>query len=615
MKMTPSHQYDTQASSISEEQGMSGSYLNPSWQLYLLRRSMSRSILFIAFIVVSLHVEAQSVGISADGAAPHASALLDVNVAALAANNKKGLLVPRMNTSEREAIADPAQGLLVFDITLNEFWFHDGTAWMAVAATSTIWSVTGNAGTGATDFIGTNAGSTTLEFRANNERVGYTADGVSRVSFGHLAMPLATGVNNTAFGKNALQNLGTGTNNTAIGTNALNALTTGVSNTAVGYHALRYATGSRNTALGYNAMEQNTTGSDNTAIGLSASRYNLIGSRNTAVGSGALENNTSSDNTAVGYQALQSNTTGESNSAMGSRCMANQTVGSRNTAMGYLAMELNVSGIRNCAIGASASRNNLTGSYNVAFGKDALRSNLSSYNTASGMTSAFSVTTGSYNTALGYFTLIAVTTGNYNTGIGPFAGPEGNYTNTTAIGNAATPTANNRITIGSVANNNLTGGHGTWQNFSDARFKKNVRSDVPGLDLILRLRPVTYLLDAEAIEKRTGSWQRMDTMTTGDLRATYMQRLAEVTSDRQTGFIAQEVEAAVEAIGYPFDGVHHPADDADHYTLGYEQFTLPLINAVKEQQMQIEEMEALNARLHQRVQELIELRAERTAKP
>ena len=312
---------------------------------------------------------------------------------------------------------------------------------------------------------------------------------------------------------------------------------------------------------------------------------------------------------------MQNNTSGALNTAVGSRCMPNNNVGSRNAAMGYLAMEMNLTGSRNCAMGASASRDNATGSYNVSFGKDALRSNLTSYNTAGGMASAISVTSGTYNTALGYLSLIAVTSGNYNTGIGPFAGPAGNYTNTTAIGNAATPTANNRITIGTIANNNLTGGYGAWQNFSDARFKKNVRADVPGLDLVLRLRPVTYLLDAEAVDKHLGIWQRMDTMSAADHRATYMQRLAEVSSERQTGFVAQEVEAAAQAIGFQFDAVHHPVDDVDHYTLGYEQFTLPLINAVKEQQAMIEEMETLNAALQLRMRELTASRADQNTKP
>lgn len=67
--------------------------------------------------------------------APHASALLDVDATALPAASKRGLLIPRMTTAERTAIATPATGLLVYDSSLNAFWFYDGTAWSPLSGT------------------------------------------------------------------------------------------------------------------------------------------------------------------------------------------------------------------------------------------------------------------------------------------------------------------------------------------------------------------------------------------------------------------------------------------------------------------------------------------------
>lgn len=64
---------------------------------------------------------AQTIGIGTN--APNASAQLDVS------STTKGLLVPRMTTAQRTAIASPAKGLLVFDNDKNSFWFHNGTAW------------------------------------------------------------------------------------------------------------------------------------------------------------------------------------------------------------------------------------------------------------------------------------------------------------------------------------------------------------------------------------------------------------------------------------------------------------------------------------------------------
>ena len=44
------------------------------------------------------------------------------------------------------------------------------------------------------------------------------------------------------------------------------------------------------------------------------------------------------------------------------------------------------------------------------------------------------------------------------------------------------------------------GGWANWTNVSDGRFKKNVRTNVPGLAFITRLRPITYNLDATGLD-------------------------------------------------------------------------------------------------------------------
>jgi hypothetical protein len=64
----------------------------------------------------------QNVGIGTT--TPNSTAILD-----LTATNK-GLLVPRMTTAQRIAIVAPATGLLVYDTSLNQFWYFNGTIWM-----------------------------------------------------------------------------------------------------------------------------------------------------------------------------------------------------------------------------------------------------------------------------------------------------------------------------------------------------------------------------------------------------------------------------------------------------------------------------------------------------
>jgi len=71
---------------------------------------------------------AQNVAINEDGSDPDASAVLDVSSAS------KGMLVPRMTTSQRNAISSPATGLVVFDSDFEAFYFYSGSTWRTMEA-------------------------------------------------------------------------------------------------------------------------------------------------------------------------------------------------------------------------------------------------------------------------------------------------------------------------------------------------------------------------------------------------------------------------------------------------------------------------------------------------
>lgn len=66
---------------------------------------------------------------------PHPSAALDIQ----SGTDSKGLLVPRMTSTERNAIVNPAEGLLVYDTTLRAFYFYlaADSKWVPVANGST----------------------------------------------------------------------------------------------------------------------------------------------------------------------------------------------------------------------------------------------------------------------------------------------------------------------------------------------------------------------------------------------------------------------------------------------------------------------------------------------
>jgi hypothetical protein len=79
------------------------------------------------------------VGINTTSTVADASSVLDLT------STNKGVLVPRMTTIQKNAIAAPAKGLMVFDSTANSFSFYNGTAWTDLnSGASNNWSVSGN---------------------------------------------------------------------------------------------------------------------------------------------------------------------------------------------------------------------------------------------------------------------------------------------------------------------------------------------------------------------------------------------------------------------------------------------------------------------------------------
>lgn len=418
-------------------------------------------LLIVIFSVTSFFVtDAQSVGINT--ATPNASAILDVR------SNNKGMLVPRTSSSSRIAIVNPAKGLLLYDTTTNTFWFYNSSAWVQLAAGSSGWSITGNAGTNpATNFIGT-TNSQPLRFRVNNVWAGELHPASGNVFFGvGSGQANTTGEANQAVGEHALFANTEGAFNAANGYYALAANTTGYSNTALGGYALSSNTvGYKNTAVGRNALFANTSGTSNTAVGSDALLSNTTGGLNTAIGYQASYSTTTGiENTGVGYQALYSNTTGSSNVAVGLAALYNNTEGADNTALGHSALSANNTGTRNTATGMEALYLNEEGYHNTAMGYQALHSNLTGYqNTAIGFQALYS-TTSPQNTGIGWGAMTYNTTGTDNTALGYkalYANLRANYN--TAIGFQSMVNSDDATQNTAVGSNSLYNGINTFNN-------------------------------------------------------------------------------------------------------------------------------------------------------
>lgn len=435
---------------------------------------------------------------------PHQSSALDIS------SNSKGIIIPRLTLAQRNAIASPAEGLMIFQVNnIPGFYFYDGSVWKRTS--SLINQINDNDGN---TEINTekNPNENKIRFKLNNYELlqfsneatflmktsspnkniffgnhsGVMSSGSNNISIGDSCLINTSGSYNTAIGLNALRNLTTGQHNTAIGNRTLQSLVlfsgstaighdalsnnigffntaiglaslknnvSGALNTAVGALAMSNSTsGLFNTAVGYKSLFSNTSGDENTSVGYLALMQNTTGSRNTAIGSKALMSNTiGADNTAVGYASLKSSTTGSRNTALGASSLENSASGSDNTALGTFSVKNNATGNNNTAIGFSSMGSGTIGNNNTAIGVYALRVNEGNNNTAIGYNTLFNNTTGINNTGVGYQTLYTNTTGGHNTAIGAHADVgNGDLTNATAIGAHSLVEKNHSVILGGV---------------------------------------------------------------------------------------------------------------------------------------------------------------------
>jgi len=503
-------------------------------------------------LTITAHQSYAQVSINVDGNIPDASAMLDVQ------STERGFLAPRMTMLQRDAIASPVTGLLVFqtDSTAG-FYYFDGTAWGKVSnGASSIDELSDGKTGGNSVFLGLGAGSSDDGTANRNVAVGDAA-----------LQENTTGSYNTANGYHSLNGNTEGGNNTASGYQSLNRNITGNHNAARGHRSLYENTfGLKNTASGSYSLYRNTVGDNNVASGYNSLRLNISGNSNVAIGIAALYSNTYRDNlVAIGDSALFNNGIGAVypydgayNTAVGSKALFYNTTGYQNTATGLNSLRFNTSGFRNAAFGFASLYSNSTGMQNTAFGTKCLIDNQTGYN----------------NTAIGFES--------FNTGT--------DYYNSTALGYNAEPHGSNTVRIGN-GNVSTIGGYANWTNVSDKRFKTNVRENVAGLDFIMKLRPVTYNLDMDAIARFYS--------TPDNLRLPQGEQLK--AAELQTGFIAQEVETAANSVGYDFHGVDKPKNENSHYGLRYAEFVVPLVKATQEHQEVIENLEKENTALKEQI--------------
>jgi uncharacterized protein (TIGR02145 family) len=84
---------------------------------------MKKIVLPILLLLLTSSALFAQVGINADNSAPENSAMLDVK------STSKGLLPPRMTTTQMNGISSPPEGLTIYNTTLNTICWFNGTSW------------------------------------------------------------------------------------------------------------------------------------------------------------------------------------------------------------------------------------------------------------------------------------------------------------------------------------------------------------------------------------------------------------------------------------------------------------------------------------------------------
>jgi hypothetical protein len=440
-----------------------------------------------------------------------------------------------------------------------------------------------NQGGSNNSFFGYNSGSTALA-------------GSNNSVFGSLAGKFVQSNNNAFFGFEAGGTTTFGNSNAFFGAGA------GKSN----------KTANGNSYFGFEAGMTNVTGTENAFFGYQAGRATLNANNNSFFGYGAGALNISGkDNSFFGRSAGDSNIDGDDNSFFGANAGTSNTTGNSNAFFGRNAGSVNTTGGNNSFFGTTAGQA-ANASSNAFFGYAAgLLTTTGGANTFLGANTAFNNTTGASNTFIGSNTGFTNSTGSNNTLIGAGANVAlNNLTFATAIGAGATVDENNRIVIGRSNGSDVVrvpgtmsvGGNffapDTWlgdtrvQGFlqfqssgngastpicgsgngsgaytlsfcaSSARYKTDVRDYQFGLNLIERLRPVSF------------RWKETD--------------------EEDLGFIAEEVAELEPRLA--IRGAQGRVEG-----LKYANITTALVNAVKEQQAEIKDQQKENQKLREQI--------------
>jgi trimeric autotransporter adhesin len=142
---------------------------------------MKKAIFILcALCALAGNTNAQNVAINTDGSTANASSMLDVK------SSTKGILIPRLTSTQRLAIATPANGLMVYDTDSLSFSYYDSSSWQflkGINNNANNWNTAGNGGTTTNNFIGT-TDAQDVRFKVNNKPYGFFSGSNNNLALG-----------------------------------------------------------------------------------------------------------------------------------------------------------------------------------------------------------------------------------------------------------------------------------------------------------------------------------------------------------------------------------------------------------------------------------------------
>jgi hypothetical protein len=163
---------------------------------------MKKLFFFIVLLLISSSFLFSQVSVNTDGSNPDNSAMLDVK------STTKGMLVPRMTLTQRNAISNPATGLMIFCTDDNKFYYNQGAPntpnWLAlnsqwVTDNSNVYIKSGNVG------IGNTSPNSMLSVGNNNQMLVNATGNITKINNVATNWPSVQGTANST-----LQNDGAG---------------------------------------------------------------------------------------------------------------------------------------------------------------------------------------------------------------------------------------------------------------------------------------------------------------------------------------------------------------------------------------------------------------------